>query len=184
LASEEQKPAQGRKKTTPKATAADAGKGSQVAKRRAPQAYYDACEEVAKGTMLAVELRKLGVTRHEFRHAMERDAELAAHYARARDDGFDAVAESLAAEADAPLPEGPDASSEVQRRRLAIDTKKWLLARWSGRYRDRVEGGASVSVTIATGVPEGGTASRRITVEATDSSATQRLELSDNDADG
>lgn len=174
----------GRKKTTPKATATDADKGAQVAKRRAPQSYYDACEEVAHGSMLAPILRKLGASRDVFYDWLERDAKLAAHYVRARDRGFDAVAESLAAEADAPLPEGPDASSEVQRRRLAIDTKKWLLARWSGRYRDRVEGGASVSVTIATGVPDGGTASRHITVEATDAATAQQLELIDDDAEG
>jgi len=188
---EDPKPAKGRKKTAPKATATDADKGAQVAtgevaKRRAPQAYYDGCDEVAKGGYLAPWLRANGMSRTEFHRWLQRDDELKERFARARATGYETIAEELLAIADAPLPEGPDATAEIQRRRLASDNRKWLLERWSPAYRANpgAVGGASVSVTIATGVPEGGTASRRITVEATDSSATQRLELSDDDADG
>jgi hypothetical protein len=177
----------GRKKTTPKATASDADKGAQVAKRRAPQAYYDGCDEVAKGGYLAPWLRANGMSRTEFHRWLQRDDELKERFARARATGYETIAEELLAIADAPLPEGPDATAEIQRRRLASDNRKWLLERWSPAYRANpgAVGGASVSVTIATGVPEGGTASRRITVEATDAATSQRLELyGEGDAEG
>ncbi len=154
---------------------------AQGATRRAPQPFYDALESVAQGLMLAPVLRKLGVSRDVFYDWLGRDAELKARYTRARDCGFDAVAESLAKDADEPLPEGPEAGTEVARRRLAFDTKRWLLARWSNRYSEKPtgSGGINVSVSIATGVPATG---QRITVDATDAAPMAQLEQGDDDA--
>jgi hypothetical protein len=131
--------------------------------------------------MLAPVLRQLGVSRDVFYDWLARDGELRARYTRARERGFDAVAESLADAADAPLPDGPEAATEVARRRLALDTKRWLLARWSNRYSEKPagSGGINVSVSIATGVPATG---QRITVDATDATPPAQLEEGDDDA--
>ena len=71
----------------------------------------------------------------------EKDPDLAAEYARARSDGFDAIADATITIADGTDPE------MVNCARLQVDTRKWLLARWDPkRYGDRMQIDADVTV--------------------------------------
>jgi hypothetical protein len=188
LASEEQKPAQGRKKTTPKATAADLGKGAQVAKRRAVfsrETLDGLLRHLEGGGSVLRWCEQNNYAQSTVHRALER-LQAAQDFARARAVGAQSLVDEALAIVDAADPTDPQ---DVARRKLRAETRLKLAACYAPAIyglskQAGASGGASVSVTIATGVPEGGTASRRITVEATDSSATQRLELADDDADG
>jgi hypothetical protein len=90
----------------------------------------------------------------------EADKAFAARIARAREVGYDAIAEEAMTIADTPV-EGvettvkPDGSVEERRgdmlghRKLQIETRLKLLAKWSPkRYGDKMDVGLSGSVTI------------------------------------
>lgn len=147
---------------------------------------WQACDHVAQGGYLAEWLRANGIPRATWYRWCDDAPALARRFAQARAKGYAAVAEELLRIADAPLPPGPDAAAEMQRRKLQSDNRKWLLERWSPDYRQNpgAAGGASVRVTIATGVPESPQA-QRITV-----SSVERPKLasgddsSDDDGDG
>lgn len=70
------------------------------------------------------------------------DPVLQQRFAEARRIGHDVIAELTIALADAPLPVGPDGRIDpalVQQRRLQVDTRLRLLAKWdSARYGDKV----------------------------------------------
>lgn len=72
-------------------------------------------------------------------------------YTRARAVGGDAIASNMLEIAD----EGDE--KDVQHRRLKLDTRKWLLARWfPTNYGDRMkhEHDGNVSLTVVSGVPQ------------------------------
>ena len=74
-------------------------------------------------------------------------------FARAREDGQDVMSEECAALADTP-PEGPQ---DVAWRKLQIETRLKLLAKWNPRkYGDRqqVDHGGGMQITLLTGVPD------------------------------
>ena len=74
-------------------------------------------------------------------------------FARAREDGFEAIAEECRHLADIQ----PQDQVEVQWRRLQIDTRLKLLAKWSpNKYGDRVgvDHGGSVTINVVTGLPD------------------------------
>lgn len=80
-----------------------------------------------------------------------KDEEFFTAYTHARAIGGDAIAAGMLEIAD----EGDD--EDVQHRRLQIDTRKWLLARWfPTNYGDRMkhEHDGNVNVTVVTGVPQ------------------------------
>jgi hypothetical protein len=67
---------------------------------------------------------------------IEADPALAARVARARDQGFDAIAEDALLLADRPA----ETSVEVQQRRLAVETRLKLLAKWCPkRFGDKAD---------------------------------------------
>ena len=86
-------------------------------------------------------------------HWLDKDQEFVARFARAREDGYDAIAEECRTLADTP----PQDQVEVQWRRLQIDTRLKLLAKWSpNKYGDKVgiEHGGSVTINVVTGLPD------------------------------
>ena len=95
---------------------------------------------------------------------VEKDEDFARRFARARDLGWDVIAEETAALAeqrpdmitDAAGNERVDAGY-VQWQRLRVDTRLRLLAKWSPKkYGDRValDHAGGVSINVVTGVPE------------------------------
>ena len=84
--------------------------------------------------------------------------DFATHYARARDVGLDVMAESLIDIADEPvgtLLTGGTDSGAVNKQRLQVDTRKWILSKLAPKkYGDRQtlahEGG--IALTVVTGV--------------------------------
>ena len=79
--------------------------------------------------------------------------QLILRFARAREDGYDAIAEECRMLADTP----PQDQVEVQWRRLQIDTRLKLLAKWSpNKYGDKVgiDHGGSVTINVVTGLPD------------------------------
>jgi hypothetical protein len=71
------------------------------------------------------------------------DPVLQARFTEARHLGHDVIAEATLQLADAPLPAGPDGRIDpalVQQRRLQVDTRLRLLAKWdTARYGDKVQ---------------------------------------------
>lgn len=114
--------------------------------------FEDICEWVAQGKTLEDYCRrpKTPSTR-VVQHWLQKSDEFFSSYTRARAIGGDAIASSLMALSD----QGDN--DDVNHRRLQIETRKWLLARWfPTNYGDRLkhEHDASVSLTVVTGVPQ------------------------------
>jgi hypothetical protein len=122
------------------------------------------CERLAKGEPLAVICRDEGFpatrTVSDWKRA---HPEFSADFARARDEGFDAIAAGCLeiaddATSDYVEKERPDGSKyeafdgeHVQRSKLRIETRLKLLAKWDpNRYGDRValDHGGAVNITI------------------------------------
>lgn len=81
------------------------------------------------------------------------DAEFGRRFARAREDGQDVMSEQCVELADLQ----PADQTEVQWRRLQIDTRLKLLAKWNPRkYGDRQahEHSGGVQINLITGVPD------------------------------
>ncbi len=84
---------------------------------------------------------------------LEEDEETSARIARAREDGHDALAEQCQVLSDTP----PRDAVEVQWRKLQIETRLKLLAKWNPRkYGDRVgvDHAGGVSIVLKTNVPD------------------------------
>lgn len=94
----------------------------------------------------------------------EKDADFAQRFARARDIGYDEIAEETVALSETMPGTFTDAignervdQGSVQWQRLRIDTRLKLLAKWSpSKYGDRValDHAGGVNITVVTGVPE------------------------------
>jgi len=83
---------------------------------------------------------------------MDKDEEFVRRIARAREDGYDELADKCLRIAFDPCQD----QVEVTQRRLQVDTILKLLAKWNPKkYGDRVgvEHGGGVSLTVNTGVP-------------------------------
>lgn len=95
---------------------------------------------------------KAGVPACTFLEWVEADAELAKQYARARESLIDNMAEELQDIADEPVGTtnlGATDSGAVQKQRLQVDTRKWLLSKLAPRkYGDKVEVDHTGDVTI------------------------------------
>lgn len=95
---------------------------------------------------------------------MEADPEFALRIARAREEGYDAIALDALKIADDGLndtymtEDGIERTNTdvIQRSKLRVETRLKLLAKWSPkRYGDKldVESKGSLTVTVATGIP-------------------------------
>ena len=108
----------------------------------------DICDQIADGTPLRVICRTEGMPAwRTVYHWLEERPEFAARFARAREIGFDAIAEECldiadAVEYDTVKTEGGDrANTEwITRSRLRVDTRLKLLSKWDPkRYGDKLE---------------------------------------------
>lgn len=121
--------------------------------------FAEILADVAAGepTYRACESR--GVNRRKFYAALSDEA-LANRYARAKGDGLDALAEEIVALADecrmgVKTTTKADGSVEtvsgdmVDRTRLQIDSRKWLLSKLAPKkYGDKLDVNANVGVTV------------------------------------
>lgn len=83
---------------------------------------------------------------------MDKDKDFDARIARAREDGYDVIADECMRLADTK----PADQVEVGWRRLQIDTRLKLLAKWNPKkYGDRVgvDHAGGVTLNVTTGVP-------------------------------
>lgn len=84
---------------------------------------------------------------------MEKDKEFAERLARARDRGYDMMAEQCGQLADIQ----PADNVEVQWRKLQIETRLKLLAIWNPKKygpKAQVDHGGGISINVTTGVPQ------------------------------
>lgn len=84
-----------------------------------------------------------GVPHSTFLSWVDQDRELADRYARAREDLIEHIATETIDIADAPVGSNDNGSTDsgaVQKQRLQVDTRKWLLARLAPKkYGDKLE---------------------------------------------
>jgi len=120
------------------------------------------CERVAAGQTLSETCRELKIGRRTFHDWREKDAHLAAQFARAKDAGHDAIADEILSIADDARNDwmerhGKDGESigweingeHVQRSRLRVEARLKLLAKWDPkRYGDRIQSDVDLSVTV------------------------------------
>lgn len=87
--------------------------------------------------------RTVGVPHSRFVAWCQADAELAERYARAREDMIDRIAQEAIEIADEPVPttdKGGLDSAAVQKQRLQVDTRKWLLSKLAPKkYGEKLE---------------------------------------------
>lgn len=112
-------------------------------------------ERVTAGEPLAQVLRTEGMPKPStFYDWLNADADLAGRFARAREFGADAIAADALKLADVPPAYGPDSKidgGDVQHRKLQIETRLKLLAKWDPkRYGDKLElaGDAKAPLTV------------------------------------
>lgn len=117
------------------------------AKKRSPEWREEAAGRVIEGMESGLSAFKAckaaGVGWSTWSEWLAADAELASRYARARACLVERMAQELADIADEPPPLGPDGkvdSGWVQKHRLQVDTRKWLLSKLAPKkYGERIE---------------------------------------------
>jgi len=86
---------------------------------------------------------KVGVPQSTLNHWLNDDADLAADYARAREELHEFIAAEIVAIADAPVPSNEKGGLDpgaIQKQRLQVDTRKWLLSKLAPKkYGDKIE---------------------------------------------
>jgi hypothetical protein len=86
---------------------------------------------------------KVGVPQSTLNHWLNDDAELAADYARAREELHEFIAAEIIAIADAPVPSNEKGGFDpgaIQKQRLQVDARKWLLSKLAPKkYGDKIE---------------------------------------------
>jgi len=86
---------------------------------------------------------KVGVPQSTLNHWLNDDAELAADYARAREELHEFIAAEIVAIADAPVPSNEKGGLDpgaIQKQRLQVDTRKWLLSKLAPKkFGDKIE---------------------------------------------
>ena len=126
-------------------------KGKNHGRSKWSQEIEDAVvEDVSKGTPLTVACRKQGICSRTFNRWRKDDDDLASRVLRARDLGFDAIADECMRIADTPMegtetidtPDGPriKTADMLGHRKLQIETRLKLLACWDPRrYGNKVK---------------------------------------------
>ncbi len=97
-----------------------------------PKNIEDICGKIANGQSLRAICRELGIAEATARYALKRTPEAFAQFARARELGFDALAEECLEISDMKELDPAD-------RRVRIETRLKLLGKWSQRYGDKVD---------------------------------------------
>jgi hypothetical protein len=86
---------------------------------------------------------KVGIPQSTLNHWLNDDVELAADYARAREELHEFIAAEIVAIADAPVPSNEKGGLDpgaIQKQRLQVDTRKWLLSKLAPKkYGDKIE---------------------------------------------
>lgn len=115
-----------------------------------PETQEYICEKIASGVPLREICREKGMPSYRtvYRLRLEDDA-FEARFARARDIGYDVIAEEALSIADTPIIGQVEKDSAkdgitvtradmTDHRRLQVDTRLKLLAKWSQRYSDKI----------------------------------------------
>jgi|SRR6185369_465000 len=106
-------------------------------------------ERVSGGTPVSQVARELSIGRRTIHDWREANPTFAAQFARAKLDGFDAIADDTLTIAD----DVPADTEEVQRAKLRVETRLKLLAKWdAARYGDQLNVKHSGGVTFAVNV--------------------------------
>ncbi len=99
--------------------------------------------QMREGKSLRQASQMAGVARQTFLDWVDKDQELAGHYAHARAAMIDKIADDIMTIADEdliPTGEGKVDSAMVQKQRLRVDTRKWLLSKLAPKkYGDKLE---------------------------------------------
>jgi len=99
--------------------------------------------QMREGKSLRQASKMAGVARQTFLDWVDKDQELSGQYARARSDMIDKIADDIMTIADEdliPTGEGKVDSAMVQKQRLRVDTRKWLLSKMAPKkYGDKLE---------------------------------------------
>lgn len=98
------------------------------------------CEQLASGKSLRAICRELKLSESTVRYWLREDSTIFAQSARAKDLGYDALADECLEIADDPDIKPDD-------KRIRIDTRIRLLGKWSQRYSDKTETKHSGEVT-------------------------------------
>lgn len=132
------------KKTTTKAKTTKIDKPNQYTQEKAKIVL----EMLAKGKLVKSIEERLGLSRSALYMWQERHEDFREEYARAREKGFDRIAEEMLEIASNEQITTTTITSEqgvtlkeednIQSRKLQVDTRKWLLSKWSKRkYGDQ-----------------------------------------------
>lgn len=111
------------------------------------EAKAEICRKVLEGMRNGLSAYKsclaAGVPQSTFGLWVDADAQLAAEYARARDDLIERIASEIIDLSDSEVGVQPDGRrdwAEVQKQRLQVDTRKWLLSKLAPKkYGDKIE---------------------------------------------
>ena len=107
------------------------------------QKITEVLTQMREGKSLRQASKMAGVARQTFLDWVDKDQELSGQYARARSDMIDKIADDIMTIADEdliPTGEGKVDSAMVQKQRLRVDTRKWLLSKLAPKkYGDKLE---------------------------------------------
>lgn len=107
------------------------------------QKITEVLKHMREGHSLRQSSIKAGITPQSVLRAVDKDSELAEQYAQARAAMIDKIADDIITIADEemiPTGEGKVDSAMVQKQRLRVDTRKWLLSKMAPKkYGDKLE---------------------------------------------
>jgi len=105
-------------------------------------------ERISQGIPVSQVARELNIGRRTIHDWREANPTFAAQFARAKDDGFDAISDEVIEIADDADPK------QVDHARLRCDARLKLLAKWdSKRYGDRITQDVDLTVRVAIADP-------------------------------
>ena len=114
-----------------------------MAKTDKQQKISKVLAQMREGKSLRQSAESAGVARQTFLDWVDKDEELAGQYAHARAAMIDKIADEIMTIADEdliPTGEGKVDTAMVQKQRLRVDTRKWLLSKMAPKkYGDKLE---------------------------------------------